>query len=361
MIIHIDTETDWRGGQQQAVYLIEGLIRAEENCVLICRKNSKLAEYAQNNNIPYKILPLKFEGDIFSAFAIARFAKKNQAKLIHCHNSHALSIGLLSRLFVNVPLVGSRRVDFDIRDNYLSKLKYSSSKLDALICISNNIRRVVAKGGVPENKLRVIRSAIDLSRVNSADRKHIVKNSLPPHSLLIGTVAAMTGHKDYPNLIKAASLVLKTHPEVLFIAVGDGKLHSEIRHLINNQKIADRFILTGYQENVYDYIKAFDIFVLASKLEGLGTSVLDALNCGKACVCTDAGGIPEMIKNRQNGLLVPKKDSYSLAQALKILIEDADLRHNLSLNAVESVKEFDISVNVAKHLELYNELINAVK
>lgn len=359
MIIHIDTETEWRGGQQQAVYLIEGLIKSGRESVLICKKGSKLENYAIENNIPVKTLPLSFEGDIFSAIRIASYAKQNKATLIHCHNSHALSIGLLASLFVKIPLVASRRVDFPLQDNFFSKLKYNNPKLSALVCISDNIRRVISKDGIPEAKICVIRSAIDLNRVNSSDNRHIIKNSLPPHSLLIGTVAALTGHKDYPNLIKAASIVLKKHPEVLFMAVGDGKLVQATKHLIANRGISERFILAGHQDNVYDYIKAFDIFVLASKLEGLGTSVLDALNCGKACVCTDAGGIPEMISNRKNGILVPKKDPHALAQALTLVIEDADLRRDLGKNASESVKAFDIAVNVQKHIELYDRLINA--
>ncbi len=358
MIIHIDTETEWRGGQQQAVYLILGLIEKGIDVTLICRKNSKLHEYAENNNIPYKLFSLKSEGDILSAVRIAVYSKKVKASLIHCHNSHALSIGLMCSMFSGIPVVASRRVDFPIRGNFFSRLKYNNIFLKRLICISDNIYHVVKDGGIPTDKLSVIRSAIDLKKIDSINPNFkIIDETIPNHSLLIGTVAAHTGHKDYPTLINAAKLVLNKHPEVLFVSVGDGKLTDEINRLIKKHDVEDRFILLGYKPNVYDYLNAFDIFVLSSKLEGLGTSVIDALNCGIACVCTNAGGIPEMITNRENGLLVPKKDHYALAKAIMELVEDKELRKKLGKNAKKSVHDFDISVNIDKHIELYKEIV----
>jgi glycosyltransferase involved in cell wall biosynthesis len=107
---------------------------------------------------------------------------------------------------------------------------------------------------------------------------------------------------------------------------------------------------------VYDYLKRFDIFVLASKLEGLGTSVLDAMSCGKTIVATNAGGIPEMIVDRINGLLVPKQNPEALAKSIIQLIDDSELRYKLALKAKESARLFDISKLVEQHIVLYNRL-----
>lgn len=356
MILHIDTETEWRGGQQQAIYLIEGLLQRGVACQLICRQDSKLRVYAEKHNIPFQTLPLKFEYDLVSVFKLIEIIKTTQVKLIHCHNSHALGLLIFTKFFINIPLVASRRVDFSISNNVFSKYKYNSKKLNKLICISDNIRNIVDSAIKDKSKLITIRSAVDVSKAKRVGNAQNVMIEFPESEFIIGTVAALTGHKDYPTLIEAAQIVLKSHPEVKFVAVGDGKLRAELDLLLQEKQLTKSFLLLGYKPNVYDYLKRFNIFVLASKLEGLGTSVLDALSCGKAIVTTDAGGIPEMIKDRLNGLLVAKQNPQQLAQALMNLIEDGELRKRLAKNAQESAQRFDIKHLIDQHIKLYKEI-----
>ena len=356
MIFHIDTETEWRGGQQQAIYLIEGLIKKGVATLLICRQDSKLYEYALKNSIPVETLPLRSEYDLFSAFKLKKLIKTYHADLLHCHNSHALGLGVLTKFIIDIPLVASRRVDFPIHKNLFSTFKYNTQKLNRLICISDNIRRVMEKSKIPQDKLITIRSAVDITKADRIGDANNVLSELPESEFVIGTVAALTGHKDYPNLINAAKLVLQDKPDVTFVAIGDGKLNAELSLLIQNMHLEKSFILMGHKQNVYDYLKRFDIFVLASKLEGLGTSVLDALSCGKAIVATNAGGIPEMIVDRVNGLLVPKQNPEALAKAIIQLIDDSELRVKLAIEAKESATSFDISKLIEQHIDLYNRI-----
>lgn len=357
MIFHLDTETEWRGGQQQAIYLIEGLIKRKIDVVLVCRQDSKLFEYCQKNDIPSEVLPLRSEYDVFSALSLKKLIIKYDAKLLHCHNSHALGLGILTKFFIDIPLFASRRVDFPLKNNIFSRYKYNSKKLDKLICISDNIRRIVKKSNIPDHKLITIRSAIDITKAQKVGDKKNVIAELPKGEFIIGTVAALTGHKDYPTLIRAAELVLKKKTQVKFIAIGDGKLAKDLKEIIEEKKLEDKFLLLGYKNNVYDYLKRFDIFVMASKLEGLGTSVLDALACGKAIVATNAGGIPEMIVDQVNGLLVPKQNPHELASKIIQLIDDSQLRNKLSKEAQESAKLFDINQLVVQHIALYKRYI----
>lgn len=356
MILHLDTETEWRGGQQQAIYLIEGLLQRDIPCLLICRQDSKLKVYAEKHNIPFQTLPLRAEYDLFSICKLRRIIKTRGIKLVHCHNSHALGLLIFTKFLIDVPVVASRRVDFPLSSNIFSKYKYNSSKLDRLICISDNIRNVVDKSIKEKSKLVTIRSAVDVAKAEVEGDAESVFQEFPKGEFIIGTVAALTGHKDYPTLVEAARIVLKSHPEVKFVAVGDGKLKSEIELLLEQKSIADNFLLLGYKTNVYDYLKRFDIFVLASKLEGLGTTVLDALSCGKAIVATNAGGIPEMIKDRENGLLVPKQNPEELAKAMLELIANPSLREKLAESAQESVHKFDLKPLIDSHIQLYSEL-----
>ena len=215
----------------------------------------------------------------------------------------------------------------------------------------------MGKSKIQQEKLITIRSAIDVSKADRIGDERKVTAEFSESEFLIGTIAALTGHKDYPNLIEAAETVINKKANVKFIAIGDGKLKEQLTLLIKSKGLEDKFILMGYKENVYDYLKRMNIFVLASKLEGLGTSVLDALSCGKAIVATKAGGIPEMIVDGVNGLLVPKQKPEELAKAIIKLIENPQLCEKLSLEAKDSAQLFDISLLVEKHEQLYNSLI----
>lgn len=357
MIFHLDTETEWRGGQQQAIYLIEGLLKKGVATLLVCRSDSKLYEYALKHQIPVETLPLRSEYDLFSALQLKKLIKTHQAQLLHCHNSHALGLAILTKFFIDIPLVASRRVDFPLQKNIFSLYKYNTKKLNRLICISDNIRRIVEKSKIQQTKLITIRSAVDLTKAERLGDVGNVLDEFPKSEFIIGTVAALTGHKDYPNLIEAAGLVLQERPEVKFIAIGDGKLQAELTLLIKSKNLTEKFILLGHKSNVYDYLKRFDIFVLASKLEGLGTSVLDALSCGKAIVTTNAGGIPEMMRDGVNGLMVAKQNPKDLALAIIKLIDNQKLREELGVKAKESAGLFDVSLLLEKHLKLYAELV----
>jgi glycosyltransferase involved in cell wall biosynthesis len=174
----------------------------------------------------------------------------------------------------------------------------------------------------------------------------------------VGTVAALVGHKDYPNLLQAAEIVIRENPEITFMAVGDGKDENLILALAKKLELGERFIFAGYQKNVGEFLKSFDIFVLASHMEGLGTSILDAQALGLPVVACRCGGIPEAVYDKINGRLVAPKNSEELASAILELATRPDLRQAYGKKARETVREFDISQTVKRNLNLYQSLLS---
>lgn len=365
MIIHIDTGKTWRGGQQQAFYLHQFLCYHGYKSVMVCKKKSFMAKLCKEYDLPVYNLPLASELDLYSAWKIVKFAKRYKGKILHLHTAHALSLGLIAKLlYKNLKLIGVRRVDFSLRKNKFSLLKYKNKLLDVLVCISENIKKVVIQDGVPESSLRLIHSGIDINKFSLEINQDKVKYrqelltlyNIPENNLIIGTIAAFVGHKDYPTLLKSAKLVLEKRKDITFIAIGDGKLHEEIVELHKKLNLGESFILAGFQEDVKKYLHAYDIFVLSSKLEGLGTSVLDAMATQKPIVACNSGGIPEMITHKVNGLLAEKENPEDLADKLMQMINNPDLREKLSLQAEKDVEKFSILNTIQRNIDLYNEL-----
>lgn len=360
-VIHLDTEKSWRGGQQQAVYLMKGMLAHGYETCMVCQPDSAMESYCIDNKLPYHTIKFSNEFDYKAGIDLARFAKSYKANILQLHTGHAVSWGLWAELFNHrLKLVATRRVDFSISKNFLSPFKYKSKNLDHIVCISENIRQIMINDGIPESKMSIIHSGVDTHRFDAVKpyEDFRVNWNIPVDAVIIGTIAAFAGHKDYPNLIKAASLVLEQRSDVCFMAVGEGELLGDMQSLVKSLNISERFIFTGFQQEVGKFLKSFDIFVLASKMEGLGTSVLDAMSVGLPIICTEAGGIPEMICNGSNGILVPVHESFLLSKAILDLINNPNYRNILGDNALTSVQEFDISNTVSKYIKLYNELLD---
>jgi glycosyltransferase involved in cell wall biosynthesis len=243
----------------------------------------------------------------------------------------------------------------------LSRLKYTHTSIDRVVCISDLVRRVLLADGVPDDRLATIYSGVDPEKFADLPPTVELKAELgiPEDHLLVGTVAAVVGHKDYPNLLRAARRVMDRHPRVSFCAVGDGDHRQRVRRLHAELGLGRRFVFTGYRRDVGRFLKGFDLFVLASREEGLGTSLLDAQAVGLPVVATRAGGIPEIVDHRRNGLLVPPRDAGALADALLELAADAALRRRLGERARKDVARFSVDATVDAYLDLYRSLMAA--
>lgn len=362
-VLHIDTEMSWRGGQQQAAYLIEAMHHDSYQTSLVCQPDSAIARFCRDKGLPFLPVRMLGEMDVIAGFRIARFCRKHGFTILHLHSSHALAIGLWAKLFYSrLKLIAVRRVDFHIQKNWLSQIKYNTRWLDRIVCISDAIRQVLIEDGIPAEKLLTIHSGIDIHKFDQQQPSADLKRQLgiPPDHIVVGTVAAMVGHKDYPNLLHAAKIVAANQKNVTFCAVGDGPLKNPILELAKQLELGNRFIFAGFQKDTGSFLKMFDIFVLASRLEGLGTSILDAQSMGLPIVACQTGGIPEIVRHEQNGLLVPRKDAAALAEAILKLTRNEVLRIQFGNRSLQTVRVFEIKNTVAKNIELYQQLMKAL-
>ena len=359
-VLHVDTEHGWRGGQQQAYYLHQGLCNLGVTSGFVCRKSSEMESRLKRDGLPVKAIPFLGEGDLIAAYRLAAYARRNAYNILHLHSSHALGWGILARLFApKLKLVAARRVDFAVSDNILSRFKYMGKATNAVVAISENIRNVLLNDGLAPQKIHLIHSGVDIQRFRDDTvapdfREHW---QIPSDSVLIGTIAAFVYHKDHPNFVHAAAIALNSNPKLHFIAVGSGVRLTAMQELAQELGIADKLCFTGMQKQVGSFLKALDIFVLASKKEGLGTSVLDAMSVGLPIIGTRAGGIPEMIEDGISGLLVEKRNPEALAKAMLLLADDPDLRKRLGEGALSRVQHFSKEQMTRKNLELYKKLI----
>jgi L-malate glycosyltransferase len=354
-ILHINTAKTWRGGEQQMVMLVKGLTARGHNNFVACQPGSVLAEKLTKDDAKVIHLPMRGEWDLFAVVRLAKIIKNHKIQIIHTHTAHAHTLGALAaKVNLACKVVVSRRVDFHVH----SLIKYKAG-IDKIIAVSEGIKQVLLQDGVPTGNITVVRDGVDLSRFkNIKDTAYLWQEfNLTNDNLVIGIVAALAPHKHHENFLQAAKIIKDKFPQTKFLLVGEGELEKELKELTEKLSLTGNVIFCGFREDVPELISIFDIFVLSSYLEGLGSSLLEAMALSKPIVATNTGGIPEVVKHGLNGLLVPPRDSGALAKAVINLLEDKGKREEMGMVGREMVEDFSAAQMVDGTLAVYEEVI----
>lgn len=367
-VLHLNTERTWRGGEQQTLYLMEGLAARGIPQLLVAQKGGVLAGRAAAKGLPVRALRMRGEVDVPAILRLAAILREGRFTLFHAHTSHAHSLGALAATLLG-PLgprvVVARRVDFSIyRRNFLglNGLKYRHG-VDRFVTVSRAIRDVLVRDGIPAGKISVVHSGIDLARIDGAPARTAGirrELSVPEGDRLVANVAHMADHKGQIYLVEAVPLVLAKVPAVTFAIVGDGEERPRLEARARELGVADRIRFPGFREDVPAILKALDLFVMPSHMEGLGTSVLDAMAARVPVVGTEAGGMTEMLEHGKTGLVCPVRDPRALAAAIVELLSDPGRAGRLAERARALVVErFSTDAMVAGTLRVYEDVLRA--
>lgn len=323
-VLHVDTARTWRGGQNQVLLTARGMADRGHRSVLACRRGGALEARAAALGLEVRGLP--FRGDLWppAIVALARTLRRERPHVLLLHDPHAVSAGLLaSRLARGAGLVAARRVDFPLRGPF-SRHKYAAC--DRVIVVSRAIAAVAERGGVTRARLRLVYEGVPDRPPVPGGREALAALGVPRAAPVIGNVAALTGHKDHATLVEAMAQLRPRAPETRLVIAGEGELRGSLETLVRERGLTDRVLFAGFRRDLDALLPAFSVFCLSSHLEGLGTSLLDAMAFGLPVVATTAGGIPEAVEDGVTGRLVPPRDPAALAAALADVLADESRR-----------------------------------
>jgi len=357
--LHIDTARTWRGGQNQVLLTVNGLREIGQRAALVAHPDGELRKRSAEG---LELVPLapKSEMDLTAAWRLNRVIKRLKPDVIHAHDAHgvamaglALSLGAASSKDGEPPLVVSRRVDFHLRGNSFSRWKHR--QVDCFIAASEAIRQMLISDGVPEERTVTVHEGIDVEHVVSAPLVDVHHAFFLPHGApVVGNIAALVPHKGQRHLIEAAHIVVQKLPDVRFVILGEGELRDALERLVKEYRLEKHVLLPGFRTDVLGCLKSFDLFVMSSVTEGLGTSLLDAMACSRPIVATTAGGIPEVVDEGVTGLLVPPRDHAAMADAIVALISDRARRHAMGEAGFSRVNEkFSVERMIAGTAAVY--------
>lgn len=356
-VLHLDTGRDWRGGQAQVLHLARGLQSRGVESTIAAPEGPLLAR-ARAAGVA--TAPWRARGDL-DGVAVARLAQlvaDVRPDLLHAHSAHAHVPAVVVGRGIRVPVVVARRVAVPVARNAWSRLKYSLP-VDRYVCVSDAVRKSLRAAGIPEAKLVVIPSGVDVAALapggTVVDLRALV--GAGPGDVVVGTIAALTAEKGHRHLIEAARALRDRSPRVHFVWIGEGGERAALERDIAAAGLGDRFHLLGFRTDARALLPQMTLAVLPSALEGLGTFLIEAQRLEVAVIGSAAGGIPEIIEHERTGLLVPPGDSAALAAAIARALDRPEERHRWVDEALRTSARFDVALTVDRTLALYRDLV----
>lgn len=252
---------------------------------------------------------------------LVRVIRRGNYDIVHVNNTFTYQIPtLLAARLAGVPVVAHVRNPVPEGPG----VRFFARRANCLVSVaevhSENLRKM-------DSSLRVITCHDGVERVcPHAESVEALRRSLVNDGeVLVGSLGRLDPQKGFEFLIQAAARVVKEAPNVRFAIAGEGSQKKQFEELINSLGLQEHFRLIGFRTDIADFLAALDIYAISSLWEGLPLALIEAMQLSKPAVATMVGGIPEVIQDHVNGLLVPARDSGKLAAAILELVRDPEL------------------------------------
>ena len=357
-VIHFITTIDRGGAENQLITLVREQVNQKLDVSIVYLKgNSELAD--EFTKIGAKVIDSVSNKNVLFQIVQLWILNRRSSFIVHAHLPRAELITSITKggnrlvlskhnsepFFPGAPKIISRNL-----------ARYVNQRADTIICISNAVKQFIINNReiLSINKMVVIYYGADQIGYKPNDKSDFRKQELGiQNNFIFGTVARIEKQKDYPVLLKAYSEFLKSHPTSKLLIVGDGSLLSELKSLGNSLNLNNNIVWVGKVPNPMDYINLMDVFVLASKYEGFGLVLVEAMQVRKPILAANNSSIPEVLGSEYKGLF-NTGDFLNLSSKMKECLK-LDYTKSLNLSLQVRLQNFKADVMAANILAIYKE------
>ncbi len=332
--LHVDLGAEWRGGQSQALLLMQGLLARGHGVELVAVEGGALARRASAKDIPVHTVS-RAQPRLAAAWRLSRL----DADLVHCHDAHGLTAAWLAGASRRARLVASRRLANRLAGGRLGLARYRAA--GRIVAVSEFVKRSVVASGIPPGHVEVVYDGVPVPPRAPAVERDAARRSWSgaPEEPLIGCVGYLLPEKGQETLIRAVPLFGGRAARSRVVLAGDGADRARLERLARELGVAQRVRFAGHVEDIEAVYRALDVFVFPSLAEPLGSSLLAAMAHALPVVASGSGAVPEIVREGENGLLAPAGDPAAFAAAVSRLLEDPALARTLGEAARKTVEE----------------------
>lgn len=344
-VAHVNTAKGFRGGERQTELLIRELATRGVRQVLVARRGAPLGRRLGDVDVEVR----EVRGGLWGVFRQIR-----GVDVVHIHEGRSVYGGYLRWLVSGTPYIATRRVDNPIGDHRSAHLAYAHAAF--VVGVAERVGEIVREFE-PAARVRVIRSSMSGLRANP-DRARAIRDSYP-WELIVGHVAALDiKQKAQEYIIEVARQLERDHPEIGFVLVGGGADEAILKEAASG---LGNIVFVGFVDNVADYLASFDMFILPSRREGIGSVLLDAMDFELPIVAARVGGVPEIVRDGHNGILIDAEDADQLREGILKLAASAELRAAMGAKGKEISRHHTAERMATSYLDIYSQAIEAAR
>jgi glycosyltransferase involved in cell wall biosynthesis len=369
-VVHLIDQLNYGGAERFTVHVVSGLDPDRFDRTLCATRRSagrlwtperRAETMAELAGAGVRTLELNRDGrwDLAAWRPLVRVLRRERVQILHAHMFGSSAWGTVIARLARVPVVvvhdhGSPP-DPPLSRRMLERhLLGRHADAYLAVCEPDRLRHVAL--GVPEERTHVLANGIVAPRLDP-DRDVRAELGIAADAPVVGTVGVLRSEKAHEVLLQAAAQVRERHPALRVVVVGDGDRRDELVRLTAELGLEDAVLFPGVRDDVPDVLRAFDVAVNSSMREGSPLSVMEYMEAGLPVVATHVGGVPEIVRDGVDGLLVPPNEPDAMAGALLALLGDRDAAAAMGRSGQERRRaEYDLDVTTRRLGELYERL-----
>lgn len=366
-ILHVSGVTNWGGGENhlENLYFEVDKSNPEITQYIFCVSKSDFHKRLKTKTYNHISAPLDLKIDPRYIFKLIRVCISKKVDLIHIHDPTALTLCVIAdRIYNKLPnFIYSKKTSFPIKNRKSTLFKYNYKKIRKYICVSKAVEKITSKSIEDTSKITTIYDGIRFDDKTSKTSFLLKeKYNIPNDKIIIGHIGNHIRAKNLFNFIDVVNELVhvKQLKHFHFVQIGN---HTERTQMyldkIKALNLEDHISLTGFMHNASSFISQFDIFLLTSQSEGLPQVINEAFYFKTPVISTNAGGIPEIITNGENGFLTEIEDYKKLANYIIKLSNDKNLQKQfIDRSYSQIINGFSSSIMAKKTVTIYKTTLN---
>ncbi|MCG0275301.1 MAG: glycosyltransferase family 4 protein [Thermosediminibacteraceae bacterium] len=360
-VLHVITDTNIGGAGRYLLNLLSAWQEDRYSVAVACPAGGELEKRLKSLGI--KVFTLKGGEKSFRFSHVVELLKiiaREKVDLIHTHASLS---GRVAGKLMGCKVVMTRhwmgkKSEMGFLRRLLNRIVYSLLT-DRVIAVSRAVKVSLIEIGVPARIIKTVYNGIQIPNFSGDGSELRRELNIPENVPLIGIIARLVPEKGHEFAIKALPSILEKFPDARLVLVGDGPYRGYLEDLCGRIGVKDKVIFLGYRTDVERIAVDFDVILMPSVSEGLALALLEVMALGKPVVASAVGGLPEVIKNGHNGILVPPGDIKVLAEKVIELLNSSELRNRLGQKAKDTIlSKFTARVMAESTREVYDEVMN---
>jgi glycosyltransferase involved in cell wall biosynthesis len=360
-VLLVDLEMAWRGGQNQALLILEGLLAQNHQAELVAAAGSKLGENAASNGIRVHSVSRGL-ARLPAARKIRELVAGGQFDLVHANEAHAVTAAWLARAHKSLPFLISRRVGYPIGKSRLARARYDAAA--RIIANSQWVAEQAAASGAAREKLTIVYEGTEIPLLLTPEQKLAARARwrIAGNAPVLGCVGVLLPDKGQEWLIRALAELRTEFPDLRLLLAGDGPCRPRLESLAGELSVQGAVIFAGFVKDVENVYAALDVFLLPSFFEALNNSLLAAMAYEIPSIAFRRGALGEIIEDGKSGLLTAAADTRELCSAVRKILKDRALAKSLAEAGRRRVQDcFSAARMVEGMICIYEEVLETVR